>query len=493
MSEYINFLNEDEVFKKNFRRKKLAKFIVACMVIAATVIAVYSLNVLLTMSSQGESQSTQADSASFISGLFNSLRKINILDQLGGIAAIGKSSLSGEENNRVNILLLGIGGGNHEGSQLSDTIILASIDTLNKRAGMISIPRDLLAPIPEYGWYKINSANAFGEQKGEGQGIDLSKEVVQDITGQTINYYVRIDFSGFEKLIDDLGGVCMEVENNLIDYQYPVLGKEYDYPISSRFEYLHIDKGWQCMDGALALKYARSRHGIGGEGSDFARARRQQILLAAIKDKVFSFKTFLDPQKIIKILDDLRDNIKTDLKVSEIARLAKLGGDIDIKKITKKVLDNSPASPLQDDMIETEGGLKAYVLKTKTGDFSEVKSIAANLFIEEEVKEAAKEAAAPVLEENAAIEIQNGTKISGLAYAASLDLKKADLNIIKVGNALRQNYEKTVIYDLTPDKYQNTVNLLKDKLGADVSYSLPVWMDRASTTADILVVLGRES
>lgn len=490
MSEYINFLKEEEVFKKGFRRKKLAKFIVTFMVVIATVVVVYSLNVLLIRSSSGDGKGAQtADGASFISGLFNSLKKINILDQLGGIVEIGRSGLSGEENNRVNILLLGIGGGSHEGSQLSDTIILAGLDTLNKRAGMISIPRDLLVPIPEYGWYKINSANAFGEQKGEGRGIDLSKAVVESITGQEINYYVRIDFSGFEKLIDDLGGICMDVENNLIDYQYPILGKEYDYPISSRYEYLHIDKGWQCMDGALALKYARSRHGIGGEGSDFARARRQQILLAAIKDKVFSFKTFLDPQKVIKILDNLRDNIKTDLKVSEIVRLAKLSSDIDIKKITKKVLDNSFESPLQDDMIETEGGAKAYVLKTRTGDFSEIQSIAANLFIEEETKEEA----APALTEKAAIEIQNGTKISGLAYTTSLDLRKTDLNIIKIGNALKQNYEKTVIYGLAPDKFQNTVNLLKEKLKADVLYGLPVWMDNASTTADIIIVLGRES
>ncbi len=489
MSEHINFLKEDELFKENFKRKKLVKFTVSLAVMAATATTIYSLNVLLIRSTSASDPHSSAVKHSFISNLFNSLKKINLLDQLGGIMDMNRPVLSGEENNRINILLLGIGGGNHEGAQLSDTIILGSIDMSSKRAAMISIPRDLLVPIEGYGWYKINSANAFGEQKGEGEGVELVKDVVQNITGQEINYYVRIDFSGFAKLVDDLGGVCMNVENDLIDYQYPVLGKEYDYPISSRYEYLHIDKGWQCMDGAMALKYARSRHALGIEGSDFARARRQQLLLAAIKDKVFSFKTFLNPQKIIKILNDLNDNIKTNLKVSEIVRLAKLADGIDVKNITKKVLDNSLESPLRDEIIETGDGIKAYVLSTKTGDFSEIRSIAGNIFIEEEKKEAA----APAVSENAAIEIQNGTKVSGLAYTTSLDLKKSDLNVIKVGNASHQDYEKTVIYGHDPEKFPNTISILKEKLDADVSYAFPEWMDEASTTADIIIVLGKEN
>ncbi|MFH1192320.1 MAG: LCP family protein [bacterium] len=490
--EYINFLNEEELFRKKFKRKKTAKIAMTLCVVFTTVALVYSLNALLvkTSSARSANSNTGENDNFFAHYIFNSLKKINILDQLGNFIEIKSKSLKGEEDDRINILILGVGGGNHEGPQLADTIMLASLKPSTKQASLISIPRDLYVPIKDYGWYRINSANAFGEQSGEGKGVELTREVVENITGQSINYFVRIDFDGFEKLIDAVGGICLNVENNLIDYQYPIRGKECAYPISSRYEYLNIEKGDKCMDGSLALKYARSRHSLGVEGNDFARARRQQNVLTALKEKIVSFKTLLNPQRIIKIIDNLKDNLKTDLSVAEILKLANLSKDIEMNKVAKKVLDNSPEGLLIDHYIAVEDGVNMYVLQTKSGDFHAIKNLAENIFSETDVLAETADAA----KETAEIEIMNGTKIPGLAYQASMDLKSNNFNIAKVGNAEKQNFTKTIIYTLESDKFKNTISFLQKELDADVLFNYPVWMQEstASSTADIVIVLGKE-
>lgn len=490
--EYINFLNEEELFKKKFKRKKTVKIIMTLCVVFTTVALVYSLNVLLikTSSAGSASGNGEQNDSFFVHYIFNSLKKINILDQIGGLIESKSKSLKGEDEDRINILILGVGGGNHEGAELTDTIMLASLKPSTKQASLISIPRDLFVPIKDYGWYKINSANAIGEQQGEGKGIELTEAVVENITGLPIHYFVKIDFDGFERLIDDVGGICLNVENNLIDYQYPIIGKEDDYPISSRYQYLNIEKGNKCMDGSLALKYARSRHGLGAEGNDFARARRQQNVLAAVKEKVVSFKTLLNPQRIIKIIDNLKDNLKTDLSVTEILKIANLSKDIGMNKVAKKVLDSSPDGLLRDNYVTVEGGVNMYVLQTKSGDFQDIKNLAGNVFKEADVLKETVDAS----QENAEIEIKNGTTIPGLAYQTSMDLKNNNFNIGKIGNAEKQNFTKTIIYTLAPDKFKNTISFLQKEFDADVLFNYPVWMqdNNASSTADIIVVLGKE-
>lgn len=500
-NEYINFLEEEELFKKNNKRKGIARFIVTILSVVITITLVYSLNVLLINSSLASTSEGTVKKGTFFSNLFSSIKKISILSQLNSFIDEKKGKLNGEDEDRINILLLGIGGEGHEAGQLADTIILASLKPSTNQASMLSIPRDLSVPIKDYGWYKINSAHSFGEQKQEGEGINWTEDVVKNITGEPIHYYIRIDFDGFEKLIDDLGGVCLNVENDLIDYQYPIRGREDSYPLSSRFEYLNIKKGEQCMDGSLALKYARSRHALGVEGTDFARAKRQQNVLAAIKDKVVSMDTLLNPQKVIKVLDDLNKNIKTNLELTEIIRMAKLGKNIDQTKIIKKVLNNDPAGPLYDNYITTEDGQKAYILSTKTGDFSQIQGIAQNIFTEvvpQETKNLVTPSApsVSVIEKIAKIEIQNGTTIPGWAYQTSLDLKELNLDIVKIGNAFEQNYTQTTVYAFDPDKFKDTVNLLKEKLNAKISYELPSWMKdekENSSKADILIILGKKS
>lgn len=253
------------------------------------------------------------------------------------------------QDQRVNILLLGIGGGSHEGPNLTDTIILASIDPKNKKVTMITLPRDLWVPDLKA---KINYAYAAGEEKQHGRGLMLAKAAVGKILGQKIDYGFRIDFNGFIKAVDQMGGLEIDVERTFDDYAYPVSGKEdelcgyeesaiatlsaqiatgsateYDF-FPCRYEHVHFDKGLTHMDGETALKYVRSRHALGPEGSDFARSKRQERVVNAFKNRVFSAGTLLNPLTLVSLYDTFKDSIDTDIKKEEYDDFVKLANNM---------------------------------------------------------------------------------------------------------------------------------------------------------------------
>ncbi len=237
------------------------------------------------------------------------------------------------ENKRLNILLLGVGGENHDGPNLTDTIIVASISPQNDKVTLISLPRDFWVPDLRA---KINTAYTYGEEKKEGGGITLIQAVIEKITGLPIDYTLKIDFSGFVKAVDLLGGLEVEVERSFDDYEYPLDGKENDpcdhseeelealatassqlEAFPCRYEHIHFDKGIQHMDGTTALKFVRSRHAKGDEGSDFARSKRQEKIIKAFKDKAFSLQMFLNPGKFLDLYDVLKESIDTNIKEDE--------------------------------------------------------------------------------------------------------------------------------------------------------------------------------
>lgn len=243
---------------------------------------------------------------------------------------------------RTNILLLGIGGGIHEGSDLTDTMIVLSILPLKHTMAMISLPRDLWSDTLRD---KINTAYHYGEEKsppsGGGTGFVLAKSIVEDVIGMPIHYAFLVDFSGFQKIIDLVGGVYVNVTTAFTDSEFPVAGRENDLcggdpTLACRYEAIHFEKGEQLMNGNRALQYVRSRHAEGNEGSDFARSKRQQDVLVALKAKLTDPRVWLSPRLpvLVRALDDATD---TDLNISEVVTVGKLtiqvpGGSI--KKIS---------------------------------------------------------------------------------------------------------------------------------------------------------------
>lgn len=276
------------------------------------------------------------------------------------------------DNGRTNVLLLGIGGRGHEGPDLTDTMILASVDKGAKDVVLIAIPRDLW--VPSLG-AKINSAYAFGQEKKDGEGLKLAKETVSTLLGIPVHYAFRMDFGGFIKAVDLVGGLDVDVEKSFVDAKYPIAGKEDDLcgltleteetdgisrqvvktatgsaiplaeitddndPFVCRYEELTFTKGQTQMDGATALKFVRSRHGTNGEGSDFARSARQQKVILAFRQKVLSSETLTNPAKILELSKTFGDSIDTDIGDSDVPLFAKLALKIDPATIRRLVLD----------------------------------------------------------------------------------------------------------------------------------------------------------
>ncbi|MDO8435088.1 MAG: LCP family protein, partial [bacterium] len=267
----------------------------------------------------------------------------------------GDKKLASENDEFTNVLLLGMGGPGHDGPYLTDTIILARLDLKLKRIALFSIPRDLLVNIPGHGWWRINNANAFGEEKTAGAGPDLLKQTIEQTLDIPVHYYVRIDFKGFEKVIDSLGGVSVDVDTAFTDTQYPA--------DNSLFQTVHFDAGKQNMDGEEALIFARSRHGNNSEGSDFARGARQQKILMAVRSRILSPTLILNPARITGLYRSLDKSIATNMSNGEIIRLLDIVRGIDTSALTMHVFDDSPTGFLTAQILENG----AYVLVPKNG------------------------------------------------------------------------------------------------------------------------------
>lgn len=268
------------------------------------------------------------------------------------------------ENGKVNVLLMGKSGGTHDGADLTDTMILASVSLEKPGVKTVSIPRDIW--IPELR-AKINSAYYWGktgtpyiDTAAVGGGIGLSKNVVKEISGQPVQYGVVIDFSSFKEIVDILGGVDVNVENGFTDKLYPIAGHENDTcggkdPLYlCRYETITFGPGFQKMDGETALKFVRSRHAEGAEGTDIAREARQQKVITAIKNKVTDPKVFLSPKTDLAMLNLVNKYVETDLDLPTAGILARKvldgGGNIYQNLIPDDLLVVPPASNIYDNL-----------------------------------------------------------------------------------------------------------------------------------------------
>ena len=245
-------------------------------------------------------------------------------------------------DDRTNVLLLGISGGVHAGSDLTDTMIVLSLNNNNHSAALISIPRDIWSDTLKD---KVNTAYHYGEEKKKGGGMILARAITEDVVGIPIHYAVLIDFTGFKNLIDLIGGIDVNVSRAFTDTQYPIPGKEHDTcsgdPTNQCvYETVHFDGGIQHMGGDRALVYVRSRHAEGEEGSDFARNRRQQEVLLAFKDKImhpFSWLTIQRLSQLPKALDDATD---ADMNLGELASVGRKYIRINESQVKKVAFDD---------------------------------------------------------------------------------------------------------------------------------------------------------
>lgn len=317
-----------------------------------------------------------------------------------------------------NFLILGYGGGAHDGTYLTDTMMVANVDTKAKKVALISIPRDLWVKLPtksEEDFYrKINAVYQIEQSPENYPGLDpkfmgteddakLTKTIVSLVTGLEIDGYSSINFAGFTKAIDILGGIDVNVDRPFTDNEYPVEGKENDLcgqdelfkkaePFISppfdnedrdnkfredpkieefvrnatdspelafpcRYEKLEFAAGVTKMDGKTALKYARSRHSE-TDGGDFNRAHRQQQIIEAVKNKVLSLGFF---SKIIPLMDQFKQDVKSDIGIDVIKKFIGEADNIKQYKINSFVLSD-------DNVLEHDiSADKQYILVPKEG------------------------------------------------------------------------------------------------------------------------------
>lgn len=239
------------------------------------------------------------------------------------------------------------------------------------------------------------------------------------------------------------------------------------------------------MDGQTALDFARSRHGGMGEGNDFARSRRQQKILAALKDKVFSFSTFLNPGRLQNIFGDLTSHLQTDLELWEINRFYKLAKKLDYENMISRVLEAGENGPL----VESQFG-GASVLLPRNDNYDEIQRLASNLFGSTVAMEKFL-AKIPPPPGQPKIQIQNGTWTLGLAAQIKADLEARGVAIESVENAKSRPYEKTIIYNFSQNKFLESLNKLKTLLNAEVATSTPPNLAE-TPLPDLLIIVGND-
>jgi len=259
-------------------------------------------------------------------------------------------------NGRTNILILGKGGEGHEAPDLTDTIMVASISYKNPQISFIPLPRDI--------WIKelrakLNSVYYWGNKKQEKGGLILAKSAVEKLLDEPIQYGVVVDFSGFKKIIDILGNIEVEVEREFTDTKFPIPGRENDLcdgdsEYNCRYETITFKKGKQLMDGETALKFVRSRHAEGDEGTDLARSARQQKVISAIKEKALSPQIIFSQKKIDELITALEEHVETDIDMKTATALARFGlqakDNINSYSVPQELLVNPPYSPQYDNL-----------------------------------------------------------------------------------------------------------------------------------------------
>jgi polyisoprenyl-teichoic acid--peptidoglycan teichoic acid transferase len=225
---------------------------------------------------------------------------------------------------RVNILLLGVDNRNNDPHPRSDSMVVVSIDPVTKTARMFSVMRDTWYKIPGYGFEKINAAYSLG-------GPDLAMQTVSNFLQIPIHYYVKTDFQGFEKLVDAVGGVKIDVE------------KDMDYPDDGVYDIL-LHKGEQVLDGKHALMYVRFRHDAMG---DFARTERQRKFLTALAEKL---KTPGALVKLPSILETIRPYVDTNMQIDDMIKLGSLVADVNMSDMKSMQIPPTDAMVINDNM-----------------------------------------------------------------------------------------------------------------------------------------------
>lgn len=353
---------------------------------------------------------------------------------------IEKKSTIKTTNWKTNIVIIWRWWDENDAPELTDSILIASINYKNKSISMFSVPRDLYVAYPTSWAWKINEVyfRALRKTKDEFEAIKSLNEVLWKITWEEMHYFVNLDFNWFRKIIDSVWGINIDVPNQIIDNTYP--GPNHSYIT------FKINPWLQTLDWKTALMYARSRHST----SDFDRSLRQQLIIKALREKFLSLDLLTSPSKIKSIYAILQEHVITNLDLWQMIDLALFLKDIPKENIVSSNLNDwcfywsytcekwwFLYVPLRADFGWASVMLQEWWTKSNPSNYSKLINYT-NIVFNYPL----------VYAENLPINIFNSTKVSWLAQDVATSLKKYWFNIPdkdSIWNTSWDKYEKSKI------------------------------------------------
>jgi LCP family protein required for cell wall assembly len=355
-----------------------------------------------------------------------------------------------------------------DGPPRTDTMILLTVDPLSRTAGILNIPRDLWVNIPGFEYGRINTAFFLGETyQTPGGGPGLAVKTVEELLGVPIDYYAQIDFYAFEKFVDLLGGVLIDVPEEIkID------------PIG-RYNTTTLQPGEQRLQGPELLAYARARS---TEGGDFDRAQRQQQVILALRKRILKPEAlaWIIP-KAPEIYVDLSEGIRTNMTLDDAIKLVMLGMDITVENIKRGAISTEHIN-LAKSPDGTQDVLKPLPEKIRLlRDEIFASSNLASPYL------TSSDSLEPMRAEEARITVLNGTYTEGLANLTQQYLESQGALVVSTGNA-GEALASTRVIDFTGNPY--TLRYLVELMG--ISPTNIVQDFKPDSDVDVVVIIGAD-
>lgn len=396
------------------------------------------------------------------------------------LSVLHTTKLKGENEGRVNILLAGNSADDegHNGAQLTDSIMLVSIDTRNNKMFMLSIPRDLWVEVEGH-HEKINEAYVTGEENNFNEsgypkgGMGQLAQVVSEDFGLPIHYYGLVDYTALKQSVDAVGGIDFTVKSEDPRGLYdPNIDWTTHGPL------VKLTNGPHHLSGQQALNLARARgdayNSYGFAGSDFDRTENQRSILVALKNKTVSAGTVSNPAKLTKLSDAIGNNVKTNFTLPEVRRLYDLTKNINGGNIKSLSLNDDNGKSLLKSY-GTPSGQSALIPAAGIDNWYEIQS-----FVNRQTS------SNPVVQEAARVVVLNGTTTDGLATKYKKQLNGQKISVTKVGDAAG-SHATTSIIDNSGGKKSATKAALVKTFSNHVTTTNPY---AGIYDADFIIVLG---
>jgi LCP family protein required for cell wall assembly len=393
------------------------------------------------------------------------------------------TKLKGEDSGRVNILLAGNSADDpgHNGANLTDSIMVVSIDTKNNTAFLLSIPRDLWVQTDNNGWQKINDAYVDGQNNGfsapgyPNGGMGELEQIVSQKLGIPIDYYALINYAAIKDAVDAVGGITVDIQSS---DPRGIYDPDIDY--ATHTVLADYTNGEHTLNGEQALDLARARGeaygSYGFEASDFARTQYQREMLVSLKEKADSVGVLANPAKLSSLADAIGNNVTTDFNLSQVHRL------YDITKPIK-------GSRIQSLSLNDDNGKDLLTNYNADGQDSLIPALGVNNYSAIQAFVAQQISGNAVAKEDASVVLLNGTDTYGLATSVKSRLVSQNFSVSQIGNASTANQVTTSIIDNSGGKKPATKAALAKIFGNNFTTVNPY---SAVYSADFIVVLGTD-